>query len=143
MTTHALDAALIVHPALLRRKALAHLLRRRGFTQVHEAEDAVDAATLARQERVDVIFTPWNAGRLAGPALFAALRARGRKAAPAIVVLDEGLPQATVVSAVKAGAAGRLALPATEESVAQVLAALGDAAPAAAPAGARGAGPRD
>jgi len=100
---------------------------------VHEAEDAVSAATVASQERVDVIFTLWSAGRLSGAELFHALRARGRKAAPALVVLDEGLPQATVVAAVKAGAAGRLTLPATGEALARALetiaAAREDAAP--------------
>jgi DNA-binding NarL/FixJ family response regulator len=135
----ALEAALIVHPALLRRKALAHLLRRRGFARVHEAEDAVEAATVASQERVDVIFTLWSAGRLSGAELFRALRARGRKAAPDIVLLDEGLAQATVVAAVKAGAAGRLTLPATEEALARVLASLAaaGAAPGAPPSHAR------
>src|SRR5689334_17825936 len=95
LATPRFQAALIVHPALLRRKALAHLLRRQGFTQVHEAEDAVEAVTVAKEELVDVIFTPWSAGRLAGADLFRALKARGRKAVPPIVVLDEGLPQAT------------------------------------------------
>lgn len=131
-------AALVVHPHLLQRRALARLLRRLGCAPVHEAEDAVAAVALARQERLDVVFTPWSAGGLAGPALFAALRARGRKRLPAIVVLDEGLPQATIVAAVKAGAAGRLTLPATVESLAPVLAAgLEDAHPAAVPRRAR------
>jgi DNA-binding NarL/FixJ family response regulator len=140
----ALQAALIVHPQLLRRRALMHLLRQRGFTRVHEAEDGQDAATLIKHERVDVVFTPWSAGQLTGQALFAALKARGRKAAPAIVVLDEGLPQATVVAAVKAGAAGRLVLPADETSLGRVLAALDEAgdAPIAATA-LRQAGPSD
>ena len=39
-------AALILHPHLLRRKALRHLLLRLGFARVHEAEDAVSAAAL-------------------------------------------------------------------------------------------------
>jgi DNA-binding NarL/FixJ family response regulator len=114
---------LVVHPHLLRRRALARLLRCLGCAPIHEAEDAAEAAALASQERLDVVFTPWNAGGLAGPALFAALRARGRRRAPAIVVLDEGLPQATIVAAVKAGAAGRLTLPATAHSLAQALVA--------------------
>ncbi len=128
-----LRTALIVHPNLLTRRGLRHQLLRHGFTRAHEAEDGVDAATLVRQERLDGVFTPWSAGRLAGPRLFAALRPRGGKAAPAIVVLDEGLPQATVVAAVKAGTQGRLVLPATSEAVERVLAELSRAAEPPAP----------
>lgn len=134
MKTTPLQAALIVHPNLLKRRGLRQQLLRHGFARVYEAQDAVDAAALASQERVDVVFTPWSAGRLAGPALFAALRARGRKAPPAIVVLDEGLPQATVVAAVKAGTQGRLPLPATAQGVERLLAALSAAREGGAPA---------
>jgi len=124
-----IDSALILHPDLLRRQALRNQLRRHGLTRIHEAEDAAAAAAVARQERLDVVFTPWRADGLEGPALFAALRARHPGAPPALVVLDEGLPQATVVAAVKAGARGRLPLPASADSVARVLEAVAAADP--------------
>jgi DNA-binding NarL/FixJ family response regulator len=115
---------------------------RLGFARVHEAEDAVSAAALASQELVDVAFVPWSVGGRAGADLFALLRPRGHKAAPAIVVLDEDLPQASAVAAVKAGAAGRLALPATEAELARLLANLAEDAGAGDATGGGGANAR-
>ena len=105
----------------MRRKALRHLLLRLGFARVHEAEDAVSAAALASQELVDVAFVPWSMDGLTGPELFAALRPRGHKAAPAFVVLDEGMSRPAAVAAVKAGASGRLALPPNEAALARLI----------------------
>jgi ActR/RegA family two-component response regulator len=58
------------------------------------------------------------------------------------VVLDEDLPQASAVAAVKAGAAGRLALPATEAELARLLANLAEDAGAGDATGGGGANAR-
>ncbi|HUJ73520.1 MAG TPA: hypothetical protein VL359_01630, partial [bacterium] len=65
-----------------------------------------------------------------------ALRSRGRGRAPQLILLDEGLPRQTVVTAVKHGIAARLALPAKlstlREAMVQAELGVDAAAPPAA-----------
>jgi CheY-like chemotaxis protein len=123
-------SALILHPNLLTRKAVRRQLMLAGFERVLEAEDDASAIALASQERLDVVFTPFAAGELKGAALFRALRARDRKAAPVLVLLDDGVPPPARVAAVKAGLSGRLTLPVQPEQVQRLLAELSAPAPA-------------
>lgn len=136
MASHSLHSALILEPALMKRQALKRLLRRHGFDRVLEAETVNDALVLMRGEPVQLVLTAWSPPGMAGVPLLHALKRRpqdrpGRGNAPAIVLLDEGLPQQQVVAAVKAGVAGRLTLPAQAAQLARILGEIAEPAPRA------------
>jgi len=128
--------ALILEPSLMKRQALKMLLRRCGFERVLEAETADDALVLIRGQPVQLVLTAWAPPGMTGVPLLRALKHSpedrpSRGGAPAIVVLDDGLPPQHVVSAIKAGAAGRLPLPARADQLEHILHAVpGFAAPA-------------
>ncbi len=112
----------------MKRQALKGLLRRCGFERVLEAETADDALLLLRGQPVQLVLTAWAPPGLAGVALLRALKHspqdRPGRGAPAVVLLDDGLSQPHVVAAIKAGAAGRLPLPARAEQLERILRTL-------------------
>ncbi len=118
--------ALIVDPALVNRMALRRLLRGAGFQRVLECADGVEAVALLSAELVDLVLMAWEIEGLSGMELLNALRARRRRRPPAVVLIDEGLQQPTVVAAIKAGASGRLRRP---WEPARLLRMLSDLAP--------------
>jgi CheY-like chemotaxis protein len=122
-------SALILEPSLLKRQALKRLLRGQGVARVLEAESATEAFVLLRGEPVRLVLTPWAPPGMAGVRLLRELKRRptdrpGAGAAPAIVLLDEGLPPQQVVAAVKAGISGRLPVPAQAAALSRILGAL-------------------
>jgi CheY-like chemotaxis protein len=122
--------ALILEPALMKRQALKRLLRRFGFERVLEAEAADEALVAIRAEPVDLVLTAWAAPPgISGVPLLRALRRRPADRpsggdAPALVLLDDGLPRQHVVAAIKAGAAGRLPFPLQAEQFERILSTL-------------------
>ncbi len=86
-------------------------MRRVGCERVLAVADGREAVTALAGELVDLVLTPWNASDLSGVELLRALRRRGQNRNVPVVILDDGLSQQTIVSAVKAGAAGRVKLP--------------------------------
>ncbi len=121
MTHPASRTALILEPNLLVRQALRGLLMRQGFARVLQAEHVTEALTLMREQPVHVVLTPWQAPGMDGVPLLDALRTGNRGPAPALILLDAGLPQQAVVAAVKAGIAGRLPLPPEPSRLAGIL----------------------
>lgn len=92
-----------------------------GYARVIEAATAPEAVALMRAEPVDLVFAPWESPGLSGAALMEALRNPGGNRAVPVVLLDDGLAQATVVAAVKAGIAGKISLPGDIHEVRRVL----------------------
>jgi len=113
--------ALLVEPSLLERNRLRRGLQREGFERVLQAEDGPTGVTLMAAEPVDLVLTRWDAAGISGLELLRALRKRGRNRHVPVVVLDGGLPRQTIVSAIKAGVAGRLPLPSEPGSLREVL----------------------
>lgn len=87
------------------------MLRKQGFQTILEAVQAPEAIAIMKEELVDLVLTHWTVEDYSGEKLLAALRKCGRKENIPVVLLDEGLPQSSIVAAVKAGIAGRLPLP--------------------------------
>ncbi len=75
-------------------------------------------------ELVDLVLTPWDAPELSGLELLRALRKHRRGKSVPVVILDNGLPQQIVVTAIKAGAAGRLGLPLAAAPLRELLHAI-------------------
>lgn len=112
MPARELSTALLVDADPTERSRLRLVLREAGLRTVREAGTAAEAIMTLRAEPVHLVLTRWAMPGHSGAALLEALRTRGVQPAPAVVLLDDGLPQAQVVAAVKAGAAARLTLPA-------------------------------
>ena len=126
-----LACALILEPALMKRQALKRLLRGHGFSRILEAENANEALVMIKGEPVQLVLTPWAPPGMTGIPLLRALQRQpadrpGAGKVPAIVLLDEGLPQQHVVAAVKAGIAGRLPIPPQDYVLRRILNALDD-----------------
>ena len=121
MQTFPFQTALVIEARPLVRRALQQALLRAGVQRVLEADGAQDALQLLSAELVQLVLTPWAVPGLEGRALIQALRRRGRNQNVAVVLLDDGLSQAQIIVAVKAGMAGRLAPAGNAETVAQLL----------------------
>jgi CheY-like chemotaxis protein len=119
-----LSSALLLHPHPLPRRTIRQALRSAGMERVLEADSAAEALRLLSAELVQLVLTPWEVPDLAGRPLVQALRNRGRNRNLPVVLLDAGLAPPQVVAAVKAGIAGRLALPADAAAVRALLAQL-------------------
>ena len=115
------QTALLVEPDLARRRALHRMLIAAGLRRVLESESALEALSMMGEELVDLVFTPWETPGMAGPSLIRAFHNRGRNRKVPVVLLDTGLPQPVIVSAVKAGISGRLPLPARPAILAGIL----------------------
>jgi two-component system, chemotaxis family, chemotaxis protein CheY len=126
--------AVLLLPQAVARRRLRQALLHGGLERVLEAETAAEALTLLSSQLVSMVLTPWEAPDLAGRALLNALRDRGRNRQLPVVILDDGLAAPQVVAAVKAGAAGRLILPADAQAVRDLLARIGATALPGAPA---------
>ena len=113
--------ALLIEPSLLEQNRLRRSLQREGFERVLQAEDGPTGVTLMATEPVDLVLTRWDTAGISGLELLQALRKRGRNRHVPVVVLDGGLPRQTIVSAIKAGVAGRLPLPLEPGSLREVL----------------------
>ncbi|MBI4084019.1 MAG: response regulator [Candidatus Lambdaproteobacteria bacterium] len=113
---------LVLEPSPFKRHALRRLLRGIGFERVLEAGSPADAVALLSAQPVAVVLLAWPAGTATGLELVRALRRSKHHRRPAIVVLDEGLPQATIVAAIKAGAIGRLTAPWDGQALRRLLA---------------------
>lgn len=116
--------ALIIEPSLVEQRQLRQAALRAGFERVLIAGDGTSAAKVMGEELVDVVLMPWKSEGLAGKALLRALRRLARNRRVPIVLLDDGIQKQVMVTAVKAGVAGRLQLPAQPEELRKILAII-------------------
>ena len=124
MTEPIFNTALIIEPSLIEQRQLRQAALRAGIERVLLAEDGTAAATVMGRELVDVVLMPWKTEGLAGKALLRALRKLARNRRVPIVVLDDGIQKQVMVTAVKAGVAGRLQLPVQPEELRKILAVI-------------------
>lgn len=109
---------------MIEQRQLRQAALRAGIERVLIAEDGTSAATVMGGELVDVVLMPWKTEGLSGKALLRALRKLARNRRVPIVVLDDGMQKQVMVTAVKAGVAGRLQLPAQPEELRKILAII-------------------
>ncbi len=109
---------------------MRQMLRSLGYRRVLEAGEPAEAIAILKEELVDLALLPWEVPGWSGRALFKAMQHKGRNRGVPVILLDSGLPQSAVVAAVKAGAAGRLTLPARRADLRSLLLRVerGDAA---------------
>lgn len=116
-----IGTALLVTSSLPERLALPPMLRRAGVGRVLLAGQGTEALTIMSRELVELALIPWDGPEPAGAELLPLLLKRGQNRRVAVVILDKGLPAQAMVSAIKAGAAGRIPLPAQPEPLAKLL----------------------
>jgi CheY-like chemotaxis protein len=114
----------VLEPDLLRQQRLRHVLRSAGVERVLFAADGPEVLTLMGGELVQLVLVPWDAPGLSGLELLRALRKRGQNRNVPVVILDDGLPQETIVRAIKAGVAGRLPIPPQVTQLREILARI-------------------
>lgn len=132
LTQPGFGTALVVAPQLGLRRSLLPLLRGCGVAQVLEAETGAEALSLLGSTLVQLVLTTWELPDMAGRPLLQALRNHGRNRDVPLVLLDTGLPRATAIAAVKAGAAGRIAVPPEPGALRGLLAQIAAERPASA-----------
>ena len=121
MTAKNERTAVMLEPELLERERLRGMLRRTGFARVLAAADGAELLQLLAGELVHLVLIPWEAPDFSGLEMLRTLRKRGKTRNVPVVILDHGLPQQSVVAAIKAGAAGRLKKPGRAEQLKKIL----------------------
>ena len=116
--------ALVIEPSLIEQRLLRQAALRAGFGRVLIAGDGTSAATMMGEELVDVVLMPWETEGLTGKELLRALRKLARNRRVPIVLLDDGIQKQVMVTAVKAGVAGRLQLPVQHDELRKILAII-------------------
>ena len=115
------QVALVIEPDMLPRLALRQQLLQSGILVVHEAEDGEDGMAWLSRPEVDLVLSRWEPGGVDCLQLLKSLKGKGKTPRIPLVLLDWGLPQVTIVAAVKAGVAARLMMPSTPAKVRQAL----------------------
>jgi PleD family two-component response regulator len=113
--------ALVIGLPALQLRPIRQALLGEGFREVFHAEDGAQAAAILASELVDVVFTREAGEGLRVRDVFGMMRGRTPNRRVPVILLDEGMPRPEVVSAIKAGAAGVLPVPAPPEAVRQLL----------------------
>jgi DNA-binding response OmpR family regulator len=108
------------------RRILTATLRRLGFSDVPEAEDAEAALAHLRQRAVDLAIIDWNLPGLSGLDLASAIRsAPATRDVPLLMVTGNGAAAAADVTlALRSGFGGYIIKPFTEDTFAQQVGAL-------------------
>jgi len=95
------------------RTSMKSILERLGFTNIAEASDGLEALSLLKQEKQDLLITDWNMPNMDGISLVRMVRAdEGMKHMP-IVMLTAEAERDHVVEAIKVGISDYIVKPFT------------------------------
>ena len=104
---------LVVDDFSTMRRIVKNLLKELGFTNVHEAEDGVDALSKLRGGDFDFVVSDWNMPYMTGIELLRAIRADATlKHLPVLMVTAEAKRE-NIIEAAQAGASGYVVKPFT------------------------------
>jgi DNA-binding NtrC family response regulator len=119
-------SALVIGLPLIQHRSIRQALLGEGFRNVFHAEDGVEAAAILSSELVDMVFTPESGEGYSFRDVFSMIHGRSPNAQAPVVLLDEGVPRPKIVSAIKAGAAGVLPVPADRKALRALLNRIGN-----------------
>jgi len=112
---------LIVDDFATMRKILKKLLRRFGYSDIHEADDGVTALAKLKKERFGLIIADWNMPEMSGLDLLKNARAdENHKNTPFLMVTAESGKNA-IVAAIQSGANDYLIKPFNERALEEKL----------------------
>ena len=112
---------LVVDDFSTMRRIVRNLLKELGFSNVHEAEDGVDALNKLRGESFDFVVSDWNMPNMTGIELLRAVRADvNLKHLPLLMVTAEAKKE-NIIEAAQAGASGYIVKPFTAATLDEKL----------------------
>jgi two-component system, chemotaxis family, chemotaxis protein CheY len=104
---------LVVDDFSTMRRIVRNLLKELGFSNVHEAEDGVDALKKLRAESFDFVVSDWNMPNMTGIDLLREIRKDAAlKHLPVLMVTAEAKRE-NIIEAAQAGASGYVVKPFT------------------------------
>ena len=104
---------LVVDDFSTMRRIVRNLLKELGFSNVHEAEDGVDALKKLRAETFDFVVSDWNMPNMTGIDLLREIRKDpALKHLPVLMVTAEAKKE-NIIEAAQAGASGYVVKPFT------------------------------
>jgi len=104
---------LVVDDFSTMRRIVRNLLKELGFSNVHEAEDGVDALKKLRLETFDFVVSDWNMPNMTGIDLLREIRKDDAlKHLPVLMVTAEAKRE-NIIEAAQAGASGYVVKPFT------------------------------
>jgi two-component system, chemotaxis family, chemotaxis protein CheY len=104
---------LVVDDFSTMRRIVRNLLKELGFSNVHEAEDGVDALKKLRAEAFDFVVSDWNMPNMTGIELLREIRGDAAlKHLPVLMVTAEAKKE-NIIEAAQAGASGYVVKPFT------------------------------
>ena len=113
---------LVVDDFSTMRRIVRNLLKELGFTNVHEAEDGVDALNKLRGEKnFDFVVSDWNMPNMTGIELLKIIRSDASlKHLPLLMVTAEAKRE-NIIEAAQAGASGYVVKPFTAATLDEKL----------------------
>lgn len=112
---------LVVDDFSTMRRIVRNLLKELGFTNVHEAEDGVEALAKLRAEEFDFVVSDWNMPNMTGIELLRNIRADAKlKHLPVLMVTAEAKKE-NIIEAAQAGASGYVVKPFTAATLDEKL----------------------
>ena len=104
---------LVVDDFSTMRRIVRNLLKELGFSNVHEAEDGVEALRRLRSDTYDFVVSDWNMPNMTGIELLREIRKDGAlKHLPVLMVTAEAKKE-NIIEAAEAGASGYVVKPFT------------------------------
>ena len=104
---------LVVDDFSTMRRIVRNLLKELGFSNVHEAEDGIEALKKLRAEPFDFVVSDWNMPNMTGIDLLREIRKDdGLKHLPVLMVTAEAKKE-NIIEAAQAGASGYVVKPFT------------------------------
>ena len=112
---------LVVDDFSTMRRIVRNLLKELGFSNVHEAEDGVDALKKLRAESFDFVVSDWNMPNMTGIDLLREIRKDAAlKHLPVLMVTAEAKRE-NIIEAAQAGASGYVVKPFTSVTLDEKL----------------------
>jgi len=112
---------LVVDDFSTMRRIVRNLLKELGFSNVHEAEDGIDALKRLRAEAFDFVVSDWNMPNMTGIELLREIRKDDAlKHLPVLMVTAEAKKE-NIIEAAQAGASGYVVKPFTSVTLDEKL----------------------
>lgn len=112
---------LVVDDFSTMRRIVRNLLKELGFSNVHEAEDGVDALKQLRAETFEFVVSDWNMPNMTGIELLREIRKDDAlKHLPVLMVTAEAKKE-NIIEAAQAGASGYVVKPFTAATLDEKL----------------------
>ena len=112
---------LVVDDFSTMRRIVRNLLKELGFSNVHEAEDGIEALKKLRAESFDFVVSDWNMPNMTGIDLLREIRKdEGLKHLPVLMVTAEAKKE-NIIEAAQAGASGYVVKPFTSVTLDEKL----------------------